>query len=157
MQLQTKKSHLTNTLQQEQKEPPSPGDELETAINTVLTATREMKHQLQTTALVQVSPHPFPLLLSFHSSSFLPSNSSHKPPPSSPSVLTKRWASKAHIMWQKHTHVTTLQVQDDDHCLSVGRMAEKLYVLAMGSAELPVVWPNLFIFLVTEVSRVKLQ
>ncbi|XP_045118374.1 alpha-catulin-like isoform X3 [Portunus trituberculatus] len=37
----------------EQKEPPSPGDELETAINAVLTATREMKHQLQTTALVQ--------------------------------------------------------------------------------------------------------
>ncbi|XP_053634104.1 alpha-catulin isoform X4 [Cherax quadricarinatus] len=37
----------------EQKEPPSPGDELETAINTVLAATREMKHQLQTTALVQ--------------------------------------------------------------------------------------------------------
>ncbi|XP_042239855.1 alpha-catulin-like isoform X2 [Homarus americanus] len=37
----------------EQKEPPSPGDELETAINTVLAATREMRHQLQTTALVQ--------------------------------------------------------------------------------------------------------
>ncbi|XP_045615487.1 alpha-catulin isoform X3 [Procambarus clarkii] len=37
----------------EQKEPPSPGDELETAINTVLGATTDMKHQLQTTALVQ--------------------------------------------------------------------------------------------------------
>ncbi|KAK3856373.1 hypothetical protein Pcinc_037296 [Petrolisthes cinctipes] len=37
----------------EQKEPASPGDELETAINAVLAATREMKHQLQTTALVQ--------------------------------------------------------------------------------------------------------
>ncbi|XP_066937162.1 alpha-catulin isoform X9 [Macrobrachium rosenbergii] len=37
----------------EQKEPPSPGDELETAINAMLAATRDMKHQLQTTALVQ--------------------------------------------------------------------------------------------------------
>ncbi|XP_071530829.1 alpha-catulin isoform X3 [Panulirus ornatus] len=37
----------------EQKDPPSPGDELETAINAVLSATREMKHQLQTTALMQ--------------------------------------------------------------------------------------------------------
>ncbi|XP_037792726.1 alpha-catulin-like [Penaeus monodon] len=37
----------------EQKEPLSPGDDLETAINAVLAATRDMKIQLQNTALVQ--------------------------------------------------------------------------------------------------------